>query len=177
MIVVYTKEKFPKEIFNTILTKKEVEQVGGLFIDHPELSEENCIVVERNTQFENPISDDLETIREMDRKELITLKNRVDLLLDGEKIEDGKIAVVEKPQSKYIKYTWDSITFVWEVVTTKEELVTLRRNKITQVQQIKRDLQDLIDFGDSELEIAQLEEQKAVLMKEIQELAELIKSM
>lgn len=83
----------------------------------------------------------------------------------------------EMPSQKHLKYAFNENTWQWEVVTTKEELVALRRNRITQVQQIKRDLQDLIDFGDSELEIAQLEEQKAILMQEIQELAELIKAM
>lgn len=97
MIIVYTKEKEPKELFNTILTRTEVEQSGGLFVDHPELREENCIVVETEDKFQYPISDDLETIREATRGEAIILYNAVDLLKEGEKLVDGEIQTVDKP--------------------------------------------------------------------------------
>ena len=97
MIIVYTKEKQPKYLFDTILTKEEVEKSGGLFIDHPELKEEECLVVETNFKFQYPISDDLETVREATREEAITLYNAVELLKEGEKLVDGEIQTVEKP--------------------------------------------------------------------------------
>ena len=97
MIIVYTKEKQPKYLFDTILTKEEVEKSGGLFIDHTELNEEECLVVETNFKFQYPISDDLETVREATREEAITLYNAVELLQEGEKLVDGEIQTVEKP--------------------------------------------------------------------------------
>lgn len=132
MIVIYTKEREPQEIFNTILTREEVEISGGLFIDHKELKEEDCIVVEVDRPFQNPISDDLTSIREMTREELILQKGKTELLQDGEKFEDGHIVQVPNPSTQYLKYSWNREKFTWELITTKEELQQAKTNLILQ---------------------------------------------
>ena len=180
MIIVYTKyEKEPKELFNTILTRTEVEQSGGLFVDHPELREENCIVVETERPFENPISDDLVTIREMTREELILMKNKTELLLDGEYIETGEIKTVEKPLD-LIRPIWNRELHVWSEGMTKEELMTERKNKILKYAELKKEIETLTEFSDefeSDNTVEMLKLQMQQLKKEINELLEVIKKM
>ena len=179
MIIVYTKEKEPKELFNTILTRTEVEQSGGLFIDHPELREEDCIVVETERPFENPISDDLVTIREMTREELILMKNKTELLLDGEYIETGEIKTVEKPLD-LIRPIWNRELHVWSEGMTKEELMTERKNKILKYAELKKEIETLTEFSDefeSDNTVEMLKLQMQQLKKEINELLEVIKKM
>ena len=180
MIIVYTKEKEPKEIFNTILNKEEVEKSGGLFIDHPQLKEEECIVVEVSKPFENPISEDLENIREMTREELILIKNRVDLLQEGEFLEDNQIKMAEKPNSEHLNYSWNRESKTWEISTTKEELLMIRKTLILEYKQIKEEIEALEEFADefeSTETIALLKEKQSKIKNEINELLRLIKSM
>lgn len=179
MIIVYTKEKEPKELFNTILTRTEVEQSGGLFVDHPELREENCIVVETERPFENPVSDDLESVREMTREELILMKNKTELLLDGEYIEAGEIKTVEKPLD-LIRPIWNRELREWQEGMTKEELMTERKNKILKYAELKKEIETLTKFSDefeSDNTVEMLKLQMQQLKKEINELLEVIKKM
>ena len=152
MIVVYTKEKEPQEIFNTILTRVEAEQSGGLFIDHPELREEDCIVIEVDKPFENPISDDLMSVREMTREELILMKNKVELLADGEYIEDGAIKTIEKPLD-LIRPIWNKELREWQEGMTKEELMLRRVDLIMEYNDLKNKittLEELREFESTE---------------------------
>ena len=179
MIIIYTKEKEPKEIFNTILTRIQVEQSGGLFIDHPELKEKDCIVIEVERPFGNPISDDLVTIREMTREELILMKNKTELLLDGEYIETGEIKTVEKPLD-LIRPIWNRELHVWSEGMTKEELMTERKNKILKYAELKKGIETLTEFSDefeSDNTVEMLKLQMQQLKKEINELLEVIKKM
>lgn len=179
MIIVYTKEKEPKELFNTILTRTEVEQSGGLFVDHPELREENCIVVETERPFENPISDDLVTIREMTREELILMKNKTELLLDGEYIEAGEIKTVEKPLD-LIRPIWNRELHVWSEGMTKEELMLKRKDLIMQYKEIKTEIETLEEFSaefESDNTIVLLREQMSKIKKEIDDLLVKIKQL
>lgn len=179
MIIVYTKAKQPKELFNTILTRTEVEQSGGLFVDHPELREENCIVVETERPFENPISDDLVTIREMTREELILMKNKTELLLDGEYIETGEIKTVEKPLD-LIRPIWNRELHVWSEGMTKEELMLKRKDLIMQYKEIKTEIETLEEFSaefESDNTIVLLREQMSKIKKEIDDLLVKIKQL
>ena len=179
MIIVYTKEKEPKELFNTILTRTEAEQSGGLFVDHPELREEDCIVIEVERPFENPISDDLESVREMTREELILMKNKTELLLDGEYIESGEIKIVERP-ADLIKPLWNKELREWKEGMTREELMTERKNKILKYAELKKEIETLTEFSDefeSDNTVEMLKLQMQQLKKEINELLEVIKKM
>lgn len=180
MIIVYTKEKEPREIFNTILTREEAERSGGLFIDHPELKEEDCIVIETERPFENPVSDDLESVREMTREELILTKGKTELLQDGEKLQDGEIIVVEKLENKYLSYTWNKNTYMWELATTKEELMNLRKEKILKYAELKKEIETLEEFAEefeSDNTIEMLKKDMQQLKEEINELLKVIKKM
>lgn len=179
MIIVYTKQKEPKELFNTILTRTEVEQSGGLFIDHPELREEDCIVIEVERPFENPISDDLESVREMTREELILMKNKTELLLDGEYIEAGEIKTVEKPLD-LIRPIWNRELHVWSEGMTKEELMLKRKDLIMQYKEIKTEIETLEEFSaefESDNTIVLLREQMSKIKKEIDDLLVKIKQL
>lgn len=179
MIIVYTKAKQPKELFNTILTRTEVEQSGGLFVDHPELREEDCIVIEVERPFENPISDDLMSIREMTREELILMKNRIELLLDGEYIEAGEIKTIEKPLD-LIRPIWNRELHIWNEGMTKEELMLKRKDLIMQYKEIKTEIETLEEFSaefESDNTIALLREQMSKIKKEIDDLLVKIKQL
>lgn len=179
MIIVYTKEKEPKEIFNTILTRIQVEQSGGLFIDHPELREEDCIIVETERPFENPISDDLMSIREMTREELILIKNKTELLLDGEYIEAGEIKTIEKPLD-LIRPIWNRELHIWNEGMTKEELMLKRKDLIMQYKEIKTEIETLEEFSaefESDNTIVLLREQMSKIKKEIDDLLVKIKQL
>lgn len=76
-------------------------------------------------QYTNPILED-GFIREKTREELITLDNRVDLLLDGEIIDDNKIIVIPKPNGYNIQW----INQEWIEVATLEEQEESLRNRI-----------------------------------------------
>lgn len=177
MIIAYTKAKEPKEIFNTILTRSEAEASGGLFIDHQELREEDCIVVEVERPFQNPISDDLMSIREMTREELILIKNKVELLADGEYVEDGAIKTIDKPQD-LIRPIWNKNTHTWQEGMTKEELMLKRKDKILEYKKIKEEIAALEEFQEefeSDNTIILLKTQMTEIKKEIDDLLVKIK--
>ena len=179
MIIVYTKEKEPKEIFNTILTRTEVEQSGGLFIDHPELREEDCIVIEVERPFENPISDDLESVREMTREELILMKNKTELLLDGEYIEAREIKTIEKPLD-LIRPIWNRELHIWNEGMTKEELMLKRKDLIMQYKKAKEEISVLEEFStefESDGTVELLKIKMAEIKKEIDDLLFKIKQL
>lgn len=179
MIIVYTKEKEPKELFDTILSRVEAEQSGGLFIDHPELREEDCIVIEVERPFENPISDDLESVREMTREELILMKNKTELLLDGEYIETGEIKTIEKPLD-LIRPIWNRELHIWNEGMTKEELMLKRKDLIMQYKEIKTEIETLEEFSaefESDNTIVLLREQMSKIKKEIDDLLVKIKQL
>ena len=65
----------------------------------------------------------------MTREELILMKNKTELLLDGEYIEAREIKAVEKPLD-LIRPLWNKELREWQEGMTKEELMTERKNKI-----------------------------------------------
>ena len=114
MFYIYSKEKKSKLAFTVNLTADEVMQFmdGNLFLDYPELTPSDHIVIERTEPFKYPTYDEsTNTIREMTREELIEEDIEVQLA-SGEYIEDKKLKVVPQP-SPY--HTWNSSTHIWDI--------------------------------------------------------------
>lgn len=73
-------------------------------------------------KYENPVLDDeTQGLREKTREELILIDNKIELLADGEYIEQGKIIVVPCPEG-LLKKKWDKTAHVWGEEATVEEL-------------------------------------------------------
>lgn len=127
-------------------------------------------------KYNNPIIDTISgNIREKTREELILLDNKLELLQDGEYVEDGEIIVVEALDN-LIKKVWNEEVHIWEEGATREELIEERKNKILEYKKLKDDKKDLEDSGfSSEEEILMLSEKMALLEVDINNLAEKIK--
>ena len=127
-------------------------------------------------KYNNPIIDIISgNIREKTREELILLDNKLELLQDGEYVEDGEIIDVEAPD-RLIKKVWNKEMHIWEEGATREELIEERKNKILEYKKLKNDKKDLEDSGfSSEEEILMLSEKMVLLEVDINNLAEQIK--
>lgn len=79
-------------------------------------------------KYNSPILSD-GTLREKTREELILIDNKVELLQDGEYIEQGKIIVVPAPKT-LLKKVWDVQSHTWSEGATVEELKEYFFNKI-----------------------------------------------
>lgn len=125
MFRVYSKEKISKELFTVNLTSAEVQTVmeGNLFLDHPELKEEECIIIERDTTVQSPTFDEArEEIREMTREEKILLLGDTELLLDGEWLEDEKIKEIKYDETLgFLSPAWNKEEHIWYEKATIEE--------------------------------------------------------
>ncbi|MGL6113490.1 MAG: hypothetical protein ACRC1R_00485 [Cetobacterium sp.] len=71
-------------------------------------------------EFLNPIIDN-GVIREKTREELILLDNRIELLQDGEYVENNKIIVVKVPDYLF-KKLWNKESNLWEEGATQEDI-------------------------------------------------------
>lgn len=81
-------------------------------------------------KYENPVLDDVtQGLREKTREELILQDNRIELLAEGEYVEQGKIIVIPCPDG-LLKKKWDKIAHVWGEGATDEELKEFYFNKI-----------------------------------------------
>lgn len=129
-------------------------------------------------KYNNPILDKKTgEIREKTREELILIDNKLELLQDGEYVEDGEIIVVGAPDN-LIKKTWDKNTHIWKEGATREELIEERKNKILEYKRLKDDKKDLEESGfSSEEEISMIVEKMELLEVNINNLAEKIKSL
>ena len=76
--------------------------------------------ISTEVEFQNPILDS-GVIREKTREELILLDNKIELLQDGEYIDNNKIVVVEAPNNLF-KKVWNKIANTWEEGATQEEI-------------------------------------------------------
>ena len=176
MFRVYSKEKVSKELFTVNLLQGEINTVmgGNLFLDHPELKQEDCIVIEKDTAVQNPTFDESrEEIREMTREEKILWLEEINLLIDGEYIENGKIKEIKYDENlKYYRATWDKEQLIWYDSIKKEELVEIRKNKLLEYASLEKEKSDLenIKFSATE-EIAILEEKMNLLKEEIDKIA------
>ena len=79
-------------------------------------------------KYNSPILSD-GALREKTREELILIDNKVELLQDGEYIEQGKIIVVPAPKT-LLKKVWDVQSHTWSEGATVEELKEYFFNKI-----------------------------------------------
>jgi len=92
--------------------QKRKNQDSHLFLDYPELTPSQYVVIERNEAFKYPTYDEAtNTIREMTREELIEEDIEVQLA-PGEYVEDKKLKVVPQPSSYH---TWNIVTHTWDI--------------------------------------------------------------
>lgn len=178
MFRVYSKEKVSKELFTVNLLQEEVETVleGNLFLDHPELKEEDCVVIERDNEVRNPTWDGNE-LREMTREEKILLLEEIDLLVDGEYLENGEIKEIKYiKELGYYRPTWDKELHIWEEGTTREEFIEMRKNKIleySKLEEEKKIFENTKFPSGNEVEV--IIEKMAILEADINNLQEKIK--
>ena len=176
MFRLYSKEKVSKELFTVNLLQGEINTVmgGNLFLDHPELKQEDCIVIEKDTAVQNPLYDEVKReIREMTREEKILLLGEEDLLINGEYIENNEIKEIKYDENlKYYRPTWDKEQLIWYDSIKKEELVEMRKNKLLEYASLEKEKIALenIEFSAIE-EIAILEEKMNFLKEEIDRIA------
>lgn len=85
---------------------------------YPDWNVTNHISTE--VEFQNPVLDS-GVIREKTREELILLDNKIELLQDGEYVENNKIIVVDPPYYLY-KKSWNKETNIWEEGATQDEI-------------------------------------------------------
>lgn len=170
MFRVYSKEKISKELFTVNLISAEVQTVmeGNLFLDHPELKQEDCIVIEKDTAVQNPLYDEAKReIREMTREEKILLLGDTELLLDGEWLDDEKIKKIKYDEKLgYYRKVWNRELHIWEEGTTKEEFIEMRKNKILEYSKLEEDKRLLESSKFSTLEEINLIVEKMNLLKE-----------
>lgn len=130
---IYTMEKNSKELFNVNLTKDEVDKVmgGNIFLDHPDVDKESCIIVEQEQPFLHPTFAN-GSIREKTREELVEEGIEVELQ-EGEIIRDKKLITLARP-SKW--HTWEKEKWVVDLEAVKnkkrEELKAIREEKIAE---------------------------------------------
>ncbi|MEG2832390.1 MAG: hypothetical protein RR923_06370 [Bacilli bacterium] len=109
---------------------KPVVNSYGEFINnpsnlYPNWNIENHLASEVN--FQNPIIIN-NKIREKTREELILLDNKIELLVDGEYVENNRI--VEVTPSEYLfKRYWNKELHIWEEGATQQE-INLEVNKL-----------------------------------------------
>lgn len=180
MFRVYSKEKVSKELFTVNLTSAEVQTVmgGNLFLDHPELKEGDCVVIERDNEVQNPTWDGNE-LREMTREEKILLLEEIDLLVDGEYLENGEIKEIKYiKELGYYRPTWNKELHIWDEGTTKEKFIEIRKNKILEYSKLEEDKKALESskFPIDE-EIKAITERMAILEADINNLQEKIKAL
>lgn len=124
MFRVYTKEQKSKEVFNYNIDASELEIAmgGNIFLDYPELNPEDYIVVFQKQPFTCPIYDaEKNTIDEATREQRILIFKEVELLEDGEYIENGKIISVPAPEG-FFRKLWDKEQHIWKEGATEEEI-------------------------------------------------------
>lgn len=176
MFRVYSKEKVSKELFTVNLLQGEIDTVmgGNLFLDHPELKQEDCIVIEKDTAVQNPLYDEAKReIREMTREEKILLLGDTELLVDGEWLEDEKIKKIKYDEELgYYRKVWNKELHIWEEGTTEEEFIEIRKNKILEYTELEKEKQALADSKfPAEAEIKIIEEKMQILETEINNIA------
>ncbi len=118
-------------------------------------------------KYNNPILDNA-FIREKTREELILLDNKIELLEEGEIIENNKIEKIEKPEG--YKLEWQSPN--WVETITREELVAIRKDKILEYSKLEEDKKLLESSKFSTLEeINLIVEKMQILEVEINNIA------
>lgn len=88
-------------------------------IFYPDWNIENHLASE--IEFQNPIIVDNQ-IREKTREELILSDDKLELLIDGEYVENNQIIIVEVPEN-LLKKIWNKQTNNWEEGATQEDVL------------------------------------------------------
>ncbi|KYM44113.1 hypothetical protein A2U15_07410 [Fusobacterium necrophorum subsp. funduliforme] len=127
---IYTKEKNSRELFNVNLTKDEVDKAmgGNIFLDHPDIDKESCVVIEREEPFTYPTFSD-NNIREKTREELVEEGIEIELQ-EGEVIQDKKLVTFPKP-SEY--HAWNGHEWIADLERAKKE----KRNELKEIRNQK----------------------------------------
>lgn len=113
-------------------------------------------------KYNNPILDAaVNQIRDKTREELILLDNKVELLEEGEIIENGKIRKIEKIDG--YKIEWQSPN--WVETITREELVEIRKDKILEYSKLEEDKKLLESSKFSTLEEIELVVEKMQILE------------
>ena len=178
MFRIYNKKRIAEELFSVNLTQEEINAVmgGNIFLDHPELKEGDCVVIEMDNKVQNPTWDGNE-LREMTREEKIFLLEEIDLLVDGEYLENGEIKEIKYiKELGYYRPTWDKELHIWEEGTTREEFIEMRKNKIleySKLEEEKRIFENTKFPSENEVEV--IIEKMAILEADINNLQEKIK--
>lgn len=123
----------------------------------------------------NPILEEGE-LREATKLEKV-LNGEVELLEDGEYIEQGKIIIVPAP-GNLLKKKWDSKSHIWKEGATREELIEERKNKIleySKLEEEKRIFENTKFPSENEMEV--ITERMAILEADINNLQEKIKAL
>lgn len=118
-------------------------------------------------KYNNPILDNA-VIREKTREELILLDNKIELLEEGEIIENGEIRKIKKPEGYKIEWKYPN----WVETITREELVVIRKDKILEYSKLEEDKKLLESSKFSTLEeINLIVEKMQILEAEINNIA------
>ena len=135
MIIVYSKEKISKKIFDYIISKDEIETLlgGDIFKDHQDLDRNNYIVVEQEHPFMYPTyREDKNIIEEMTLYEAyknglyelqphqVEYKGDLITLVEGQYI-DSKGELITAPKIEGVKVEWNWELNKWEDVATNLE--------------------------------------------------------
>lgn len=86
---------------------------------YPEWDIQNHLASE--IEFQNPIIVDNQ-IREKTREELILLDNKLELLIDGECVENNQIVIIEAPENM-LKKIWNKEANIWEEGANQEDIL------------------------------------------------------
>lgn len=140
---------------------------------YPNWNEEKYLAIEN--KIEDPILDkNSQTLREKTREEKILLDNKVELLQDGEYIQDGKIVTVPCVEN-FLKKSWNKEKHIWEEGATVDEIIEQRKNKILKYSELEKEKKALEGSKFStEDEILTVTEEMNKLEKEINSLANII---
>lgn len=152
------------------------QRLGMIFIDW----QEGDILIVAPQPLKYPKLDtEKQTLIEMTREEICT-SGDFTVLTDGEKFEDGQIVTVEKPNSKYLNYSWNRESFSWELITTKEELMLKRKDLIMQYKELKTEIETLEEFSEefeSDNTVELLKTKMRLIKQEINDLLAVIKKL
>lgn len=182
MIYAYTKELKPKKQFTINLSMEDALRCSGgnLFTDHPELDPNDYVIVERESEFSNPIYDiDTNTIEEATREQRILIHGLESELSEGEYVADGKILEVEKPLDM-IAPAWDREKQYWYESETIDNLTAKRKDAMLKFAKCSRELKELKELEEIFENIEEqniIEEQMKELKKEINKYAEQIEQL
>ncbi|MGL5624557.1 hypothetical protein [Cetobacterium sp.] len=152
---------------------KSLQVVARPIIENYEEFKRNPIKFYPNWSTDNNISSEVEfndpklingIIFEKTREDKILIDNKLELLQDGEIIEDNKIVVIPKPNGYNIQW----INQEWiEIATLEEQEKILRENIINKTSELARI--QTAGFGDNklELEIKKLREKHMEITHEL----------